>query len=61
MPPQTQVVKQWREANPEKWKVSHKRQNRHYYQRHKDYLQKYYRERAIYCKEAKIFRCILLF
>jgi hypothetical protein len=50
----------WRQRHPEDWARTHNRQNETYYAKHKEKLKKYYREKAAYMREAKIFREIML-
>ena len=49
----------WRERHPEDWSRTHARQNKTYYHRHKEHIQRMTRLRASYNREAKVFREIL--
>ena len=56
----TENVKRWRAENPGKWSEAHQRQNRVYYERHREKLKKYYRDKNAFKSEAKKFMNILL-
>ena len=55
-----ETVKRWRIENPGKWSEAHQRQNRVYYERHREKLKKYYRDKNAFKSEAKKFLNILL-